>query len=219
MAELQVAEHGQDLPIRDLQQLLESAVLLRDAGICAMLVELLGPLPPLAWVANASPTRVIGDALALLGRAADARAKYEAALNICQPGGFRPEIALTRLSLAELLLKHYPAERLTANEHIDFAIAEFEAMGMQPSLDRARRLRGRRRLPAEPKPPASPDGLSEREVEVLRLVAAGKSNQEIAADLVISVNTVQRHVSNILDKTSLRNRAEAGAYAHQHRLA
>ena len=48
MAELQVAEHGQDLPIRELQLLLETAVLLGDAALCAMLVELLWPLPPLA---------------------------------------------------------------------------------------------------------------------------------------------------------------------------
>src|SRR5438067_1375560 len=114
MAELQVAEQGQHLPIRDLQLLLETAVLLGDAALCAMLVELLWPLPPLAWMAAASPTRVIGDALALLGRAADGRAKYEDTLNICQPGGFRPEIALTRLSLARLLLERYPDERARA---------------------------------------------------------------------------------------------------------
>jgi DNA-binding CsgD family transcriptional regulator len=58
-------------------------------------------------------------------------------------------------------------------------------------------------------------GLSQREVEVLRLVAAGKTNQEIADALVISLNTVFRHVSNILTKTGLTNRTEAAAYAHR----
>jgi DNA-binding CsgD family transcriptional regulator len=63
--------------------------------------------------------------------------------------------------------------------------------------------------------PSYPDGLSEREVEVLRLVASGKSNAEIASELVISVNTVQRHVGNILTKTRLANRTQAASYAHR----
>ena len=50
---------------------------------------------------------------------------------------FRPEIALTRLQLAELLLEHYPEERAEAMEHLDFAIGEFRDMKMQPSLERA----------------------------------------------------------------------------------
>jgi DNA-binding CsgD family transcriptional regulator/pimeloyl-ACP methyl ester carboxylesterase len=70
---------------------------------------------------------------------------------------------------------------------------------------------------------SSPDpaagGLSAREVEVLRLLAAGRSNQQIADELVISLNTVRRHVSNIFDKTGAANRAQAAAYAKDHRLA
>ena len=68
-------------------------------------------------------------------------------------------------------------------------------------------------------PTAYPDGLSEREVEVLRLLAAGKSNPEIADALVISVNTVIRHVANIFDKTGAANRAQATAYAKDHGIA
>ena len=64
-----------------------------------------------------------------------------------------------------------------------------------------------------------PDGLTAREVEVLRLLAAGHSNQQIAEALVISPNTVIRHVSNIFDKTDVANRAEAASYAHRHGLA
>ncbi len=63
-----------------------------------------------------------------------------------------------------------------------------------------------------------PAGLSLREVEVLRLVAAGRSNQQIADELVISLNTMARHVSNIFDKTGCANRAEAASYAHRHEL-
>jgi DNA-binding CsgD family transcriptional regulator len=63
-----------------------------------------------------------------------------------------------------------------------------------------------------------PNGLSEREVEVLRLVAAGRTNQPIADELVISLNTVARHVSNIFDKAGVANRAEAASFAHSRGL-
>ena len=61
--------------------------------------------------------------------------------------------------------------------------------------------------------------LSSREVEVLRLLATGKSNQQMANDLVISINTVNRHVSNIYAKLSVDNRTEAAVYAQQNGLA
>ena len=63
-----------------------------------------------------------------------------------------------------------------------------------------------------------PDRLSKREVEVVRLIAAGRTNREIAGELVISLNTVLRHVSNIFGKTGVANRAEAASYAHRHDL-
>jgi len=61
--------------------------------------------------------------------------------------------------------------------------------------------------------------LSDREIEVLRLVAAGRSNQQIADELVISLNTVRRHVSNIFDKTGVANRVEATTYAARNGIA
>jgi DNA-binding CsgD family transcriptional regulator len=61
-------------------------------------------------------------------------------------------------------------------------------------------------------------GLTPRELEVLRLVAVGKSNREIASALVISDRTVDRHVSNILTKLGVSSRVAATAYAYQHRL-
>ena len=61
--------------------------------------------------------------------------------------------------------------------------------------------------------------LSLREAEVLRFVAMGRSNQQIADELVISVNTVNRHVSNIFGKIGVANRAQATAYAKDHGLA
>jgi hypothetical protein len=78
----------------------------------------------------------------LLGRIDEARGYYAQALTVCEKVRFRPEIALIRLDLAELLLEHYPDEREAAIEHLDFAIAEFGEMKMQPSLERALRHRG-----------------------------------------------------------------------------
>jgi DNA-binding CsgD family transcriptional regulator len=61
-------------------------------------------------------------------------------------------------------------------------------------------------------------GLTERELQVLRLVAAGQTNRSIAADLFLSERTVDRHVSNILTKLGVSSRAAATAHAYQHQL-
>ena len=163
-----------------------------------------------------------------------ARAWYERALADAEQVRFRPEAALTRLALAELLLEgpHPPApspnagrggeERAQALIHLDLAIAEFEAMGMRPALERAMRLRER----AGSRPEAggatngtvAPNGLTAREVEVLGLIAAGRTNQEIADALVLSLRTVERHTVNIYAKIGARGRAEAVAYALRHDL-
>jgi tetratricopeptide (TPR) repeat protein len=83
--------------------------------------------------------RHMGAAAAFLGRHDEARKHYQEAIKVCTEIRFRPELALTRLQLAELLLEHYPKERAEALEHLDFAIAEFRDMKMQPSLERALR--------------------------------------------------------------------------------
>jgi DNA-binding NarL/FixJ family response regulator len=66
--------------------------------------------------------------------------------------------------------------------------------------------------------PTLPRGLTEREVEVLRLVAAGKTNPEIAAQLVLSEKTVGRHLSNIFNKIDVTTRTAAAAFAYENRL-
>jgi DNA-binding NarL/FixJ family response regulator len=65
---------------------------------------------------------------------------------------------------------------------------------------------------------ATPGGLSGREVEILRLVAAGRTNREIAAELVISERTVDRHVSNIFSKLRVSSRSAATAAAYERGL-
>ena len=82
------------------------------------------------------------------------------------------------------------------------AVREFLGGGPMPSAETVADV-----------PIAAPDGLTPRELEVLRLIANGRSNQEIATELVISFNTVTNHVKNILGKTGCANRTEAAAYA------
>jgi two-component system response regulator NreC len=73
------------------------------------------------------------------------------------------------------------------------------------------------RLAAEP-PPGPPDGLSEREVEVLRMIALGHTNSEIADRLYLSVRTVETHRAHIQQKLRLNSRAELVHYALEHRF-
>jgi ATP/maltotriose-dependent transcriptional regulator MalT len=92
----------------------------------------------------------------------------------------------------------------------EFAVARraFAEVGAAPAAHEVDKLLGRER----------PGGLTEREVEVLRLVAAGRSNHEIARKLVLSQKTVERHLSNIFSKLDVSSRTAAAAYAHEHGL-
>ncbi|WP_172832606.1 response regulator transcription factor, partial [Mycobacterium asiaticum] len=66
--------------------------------------------------------------------------------------------------------------------------------------------------------PQGPDGLSDREIEVLRLLAEGLSNRAIGERLFISTNTAANHVRSILIKTGATNRTQAAMYATEHEL-
>ena len=96
---------------------------------------------------------------------------------------------------------------------------EAAALELEAARDifRAARGRARSRAPRHVGG-ARPHGLSRRELEVLRLVATGKSNREIAAALVISEHTVARHLQNIYAKLGLSSRAAATAFAFEHDL-
>jgi ATP/maltotriose-dependent transcriptional regulator MalT len=84
----------------------------------------------------------------------------------------------------------------------------FADVGTPPGVHQVDRLLGR----------ARPGGLTEREIEVLRLVAEGRSNPDIARVLVLSHKTVERHLSNIFTKLDVPSRTAAAAYAHEHGL-
>ena len=89
------------------------------------------------------------------------------------------------------------------------SLAAFEQLGAAAEAARTAELLGGRPAVA---------GLTAREIEVLRLVAAGKSNREIAAELYLSVKTVARHLSNIFYKIDVSSRTAATAFAYEHGL-
>jgi hypothetical protein len=117
-------------------------VLLKEIDACRTLETRMAPLAGLLMTeADMAYNigRLCGGAAALLGETGKARGYYQQAIEICEKVRFRPELALTRLELAELMLERYPDERAAAIEHLDFAIAEFREIKMQPSLERALR--------------------------------------------------------------------------------
>ena len=89
----------------------------------------------------------------------------------------------------------------------------------QPSLEPSIALKVLQELFHPPQRPPTPEPLSERELEVLRLLAQGKSNREIADQLAITELTVRTHVSNILGKLHLASRTQAALYALKEGLA
>jgi ATP/maltotriose-dependent transcriptional regulator MalT len=117
------------------------------------------------------------------------------------------EAARTRVLLAHACRALGDDE--AAELELDAARATFAELGAAPDLARI-----------EPVAARSGDahGLSGRELEVLRLLAAGKSNRQIAGTLVISEHTVARHVQNIFRKLRVSSRAAAGAFAFEHDL-
>ncbi len=119
------------------------------------------------------------------------------------------EIATTRTLLGQALRETDPDAAA-----VSFAAAEalFEQIGARLE---ARQTRDSRDLAS---PPRLPAGLTEREAEVLQLIAAGYTNREIAAALFLSAKTVSRHLSNIFTKIGVSSRSAATAYAFEHNL-
>ncbi len=89
---------------------------------------------------------------------------------------------------------------------------------LEPAVQR-RLIESLRARPAAPARPAPPDDLTPRELEVLRLIAGGLSNREIARRLFVSEATVKTHINNIFSKAGLRDRAQAVRYAYERGLA
>jgi DNA-binding CsgD family transcriptional regulator len=137
-----------------------------------------------------------GDAAAALG-------SLRAALGAWTELGMRHDRARVRARIGDAC-RALGDDASAALEH-EAARTTFRELGARPDLDRLER-------------PHAPAGLTAREVEVLRHVAAGRTNRQIAAELVLSEKTVARHLSNIYTKLGLRSRSAATAYAYDHQL-
>jgi DNA-binding CsgD family transcriptional regulator len=129
--------------------------------------------------------------------------------------GYLYEEARCRWRLAEAWLLEGDRDQAATQARAAHELAE--RLGAAPLLEALESLGRRGRLDLGVQPPPSPDGpaLTPRELEVLRLVAAGRSNGQIAEALFISRKTASVHVSNILAKLGVHTRTEAAAAAHR----
>jgi ATP/maltotriose-dependent transcriptional regulator MalT len=117
------------------------------------------------------------------------------------------EVARVRLLTGRALVALGDEE--SGRQDLEAAHETFLSLGAKPMAEEAASYVEPTRLPA---------GLTAREVEVLRLVASGRSNPQIAADLTLSEKTVARHLSNIFGKLDVGSRTAAAAYAYEHGL-
>ena len=171
--------------------------------------------------------RILGLLAGLTGRPDEANTHFAAAASLCQRAGYRPEYAWNAYSWASVLAGAYtngpnPPMRTPGNAEkalalLDEALDISHELGMGPlaakSSDLLESIKTQMTHVAE-----YPDGLTRREVEVLRVLAQGKTNPEIGEELFISLNTVTRHLSHIYTKTGAANRVEAAIYAANHGL-
>ncbi|MFQ6029655.1 MAG: helix-turn-helix transcriptional regulator, partial [Dehalococcoidia bacterium] len=162
--------------------------------------------------------RILGLLAQTIGDLDQAAGHFEEALAFCRKAGYRPELAWTCCDYAEALARRNgPGDGPTANSLLEESSSIAGELGMRPLLDRVAALQERTETQIG-RSPHYPDGLTQREVEVLRLISAGKTDREIGDELFISVRTVGYHVGNILNKTTSNNRAEAAAYASRQGL-
>ena len=169
--------------------------------------------------ASLSCDRLLGLLSCTLSRYDDAVPHFEDSLSFCRKASYRPELAWTCHDYAgNLLQRDAVGDRAKAISLLDESLAISSELGMRPLTERVVALQEQAEAQTV-KTPAYPDGLTKREVEVLRLVASGKTDREIAEELIISVRTVTTHVGNILNKVGAANRTEAATYATRSGLA
>jgi DNA-binding CsgD family transcriptional regulator len=218
-----------DLPqdalwLTSITYLAEVCAFLGDVRRAATLYQFLLPYAgrPIVFgsshVCYGAAARYLGLLATTMERWEDAAQHFEDALAMNARMGARPWLAHTQHQYAVMLLaRHQPGDRDKAMSLLHEALTTASELGMQALERRISVYVEERPAPV----PATPDvlaDLSQREVEVLRFLAAGKSNREIADVLCISLNTVATHVRNILAKTGAANRTEAAAYALRYGL-
>jgi DNA-binding CsgD family transcriptional regulator len=158
------------------------------------------------WLA-ATSAHANGAVLFAEGDTQAAQAQLREAWTLWQQLEMPYESARVRVLLGEVCRQL--GDRDTADMHFDAARAVLERLDAAPALAELERVAA---------DGDSTGALTPREREVLALVAAGKSNREIAAGLAISEHTVARHISNIFDKLGVSSRTAASSYAHTHKL-
>jgi DNA-binding CsgD family transcriptional regulator len=185
---------------------------------------------PTEWYWRRGPIRCphqfVAPALNMIGRTDEAVEAFEAGLEYLRKLGDRPGIVWLNTDYIELLLdRARSGDHELATSLRDEAVVVATELSMKPHLQKLAKHSERLTtidvsdsLNHSSTDTALPDGLTEREAEVLRLVAAGNSNQKIADELFLSRYTVVRHVANIFAKTGSANRTEAATYANQRDL-
>jgi DNA-binding CsgD family transcriptional regulator len=214
--------------------LTEAIATVGDARAAAVLYERLNPYAS-HYIVNAMSPNFYGAADHYLGMLAATMARWEAAVMHFESAlllntrtRVPSHIAATQFEYAKALLAadrtlHRASER-RVQELLDAALRSARALDMRRIVaqieqllrtnQRARSLGSGITVQAT----HHGDGLTPREAEVLRLVARGMSNREIATALVVTVNTVEVHLTRIYDKLGVRGRSSATAYALRHGL-
>ena len=198
---------------------------LGDSGTAVKLYPLLEPYADRNIVTGRVGAICLGPAAYFLGLLDLTRSLPDRALRRFQQAAAlagrmqaRPMMAMSAEGQAQALLAlDRPGDRQQAIILLDEVTFTAQALGIRGLGERAATMRTA--AMAAPRASAWPAGLTGREVEVLRLIAAGQSNRAIAQALFISPNTVLHHVSSIFAKLGVANRAEAAAYAIRRGLA
>ena len=176
-----------------------------------------------SWPISRTPLNLIdGDRiLALLAHAIGdleaATGHFEDALAFCRKAGFRPELAWICCDYADTLIaRGKDGDAAMATSLLEESLVIANSLGMGPL---STRVTGRLESSETKSSATYPDGLTQREVEVLQLICAGRTDREIGEELFISFRTVGNHVRSILNKTTAANRTEAATYATRAGLA
>jgi predicted ATPase/DNA-binding CsgD family transcriptional regulator len=213
--------------------LAEVCAFLRDAPRAATLCQLLLPYAKRSIMAGGhtaclgSASHYLGLLAATMSRWEEAEAHFQDALGMHIKMGAKPWLVHTRYEYARMLLARHsasvmpsqaPTSREKAASLLYEALLLSRDLGMRALEERVIALQEQRKSRLK-KATEYPGHLTQREVAVLQLIAAGKTNHEISAQLCISLRTVATHATHIFNKIVAANRAEAAAYAVRHGLA
>jgi DNA-binding CsgD family transcriptional regulator len=202
--------------LASLTYLADAAGAIGHQGVAALVYPELAPLAGRSVMIGhgvacyGAADRYLGMLAATLGDTDGAAGHFEGALQLNRQMGADTWLAHTAYEYGRMLLARRDSDR--GKQLLAEAALLAETVGMPTLLARVRAL-------APVSSPRPPDGLSVRELDVLRLIARGRSNREIGATLFISEHTAANHVRSILRKTACSNRTEATGYAYRRGLA